>query len=142
MSAIAQIAATLMQHTESSHAHASRSPEPDAPTRKLQTASLASLSSLAPQPAQPAPAHRRAPHIKQKVREYIDDNFLMGSQARAYADDDSFLDRQLIDSTGYLELVSFLEGECGVRIDEDEMLPENLDSLDGIEAFMERKLAL
>jgi acyl carrier protein len=117
MSAFAQIAASLMN----------AQPAP---------------ATLAPQPAQPAPAHRRAPNIKQKVREYIDDNFLMGSQVRPFGDGDSFLDRQLIDSTGYLELVSFLEGECGVRIDEDEMLPENLDSLDGIEAFIERKLAL
>jgi acyl carrier protein len=106
----------------------------------VETSPRSSIHPSTPQAAGQAP--RRAPHIKRQVRQYIADNFLMGSQDRPFADGDSFLDRQLIDSTGFLELVSFLEGECGVRIDDEEMVPENLDSLDGIEAFIERKLSL
>lgn len=78
--------------------------------------------------------------IKSQVRSYITDNFVMGSNAAKFADGDSFLDRHVIDSTGFLELVTFLEEKFGIRIEDEEMVPENLDSLDAIGTYVSRKL--
>ena len=79
--------------------------------------------------------------IKAAVRSYIEDNFLMGAQSEPFKDSDSFMARHIVDSTGFLELVVFLEDTCGFEVLDAEMLPENLDSLDGIEAYVHRKLA-
>lgn len=78
--------------------------------------------------------------IKTSVRQYIQDNFLMGS-AETYADDASFMDAQLLDSTGFLELVHFLEDSYGIKVEDEEMMPENLDSLDAVARFVMRKRA-
>ncbi|KAF1722812.1 acyl carrier protein [Pseudoxanthomonas wuyuanensis] len=78
--------------------------------------------------------------IKTSVRQYIQDNFLMGS-AETYADDASFMDAQLLDSTGFLELVHFLEDSYGIKVEDEEMMPENLDSLDAVARFVMRKQA-
>jgi acyl carrier protein len=78
--------------------------------------------------------------VKSKVRQFIQDNFIMGSASAAFADSDSFLGRRIIDSTGFLELVSFLEETFAIRVADEEMMPENLDSLDNIDAYVQRKL--
>ncbi|WP_454830778.1 acyl carrier protein [Pseudoxanthomonas wuyuanensis] len=78
--------------------------------------------------------------IKTSVRQYIQDNFLMGS-AETYDDDASFMDAQLLDSTGFLELVHFLEDSYGIKVEDEEMMPENLDSLDAVARFVMRKRA-
>lgn len=78
--------------------------------------------------------------IKTTVRQYIQDNFLMGS-AETYADDASFMDAQLLDSTGFLELVHFLEDNYGIKVEDEEMMPDNLDSLDAVAQFVMRKRA-
>ncbi|AKJ31120.1 acyl carrier protein [Caldimonas brevitalea] len=80
--------------------------------------------------------------IKQQVRAYILDNFLMGTQGAEFADSDSFMEHHVIDSTGFLELVTYLEEAFGIRVEDEEMVPENLDSLDNIEAYVSRKLTL
>ena len=79
--------------------------------------------------------------IKGQVRNYISDNFVMGSNAAKFADGDSFLDLHIIDSTGFLELITFLEEKFGIQIEDDEMVPENLDSLNNIDAYVGKKLA-
>lgn len=71
------------------------------------------------------------------IRQFICDNFIV-SEAD-FTDDDSMLDKQIIDSTGVLELVAFLEERFGIRISDDEMVPENLDSVNRIGAFLSRK---
>ncbi len=76
--------------------------------------------------------------IKHTVRSYIQENFLMGA-AESYADGDSFMDAQLLDSTGFLELVQFLEETYGIKVKDEEMVPEHLDCLDAIDAFVSRK---
>lgn len=78
--------------------------------------------------------------VKTTVRQYIQDNFLMGT-AEAYADDASFMDAQLLDSTGFLELVQFLEETYGIKVEDEEMMPDNLDSLDAVARFVSRKQA-
>ena len=77
---------------------------------------------------------------KQRVRSYILENFLMGADRDTLRDEDSLIDRRVLDSTGFIELVTFIEQEFGVRVDDEEMTPENLDSLDNIAAYLQRKL--
>jgi len=77
--------------------------------------------------------------IKSSVRQYILDNFLMGDAGAQLQDDQSFLDHHIIDSTGFIELVSYLEESFKVKIQDEEMIPENLDSLNNIERFIRSK---
>ena len=77
--------------------------------------------------------------IKLKVRNFVGENFLFGN-ANGLADDTSFLEAGILDSTGVLEVVAFLEQQFGVRVDDDELTPENLDSIASIGAFVSRKL--
>jgi acyl carrier protein len=79
-------------------------------------------------------------NIKAKVRAYIVENFIMGGNADHLKDADSFMETHVIDSTGFLELVTFIEETYGFAVDDDEMVPENLDSLDNIDAYVRRKL--
>lgn len=77
--------------------------------------------------------------IKKTVRAYVLENFLMGDAGEQLTDDRSFLDHHIIDSTGFIELVTFLEVTYGIRIADDEMIPENLDSLGNIARFVAAK---
>ncbi|MEQ1686868.1 MAG: acyl carrier protein [Burkholderiaceae bacterium] len=77
---------------------------------------------------------------KTRVRAYIVDNFIMGGNADHLKDADSFMETHVVDSTGFLELVTFLEETYGFAVLDDEMVPENLDSLDNIDAYVQRKL--
>ena len=74
-----------------------------------------------------------------KVRAFIVDNFLFGDGS-SLKDDTSFLQERIVDSTGILEVITFLEDEFSIKIEDDELLPENLDSLKNIDAFLKRKL--
>jgi acyl carrier protein len=77
--------------------------------------------------------------LKSQVRQYVMDNFLMGAGAEL-GDDDSFMGSHVIDSVGVLELIAFLEQTFGIKVDDDEMLPDNLDSLNGVGRYLQRKL--
>ncbi len=76
--------------------------------------------------------------IKDKIREFIVENFLFGDDDGLH-DNSSFLDEGIIDSTGILELVTFLEETFSIRVEDEELVPENLDSLDNLGAYLERK---
>ncbi len=78
--------------------------------------------------------------IKQVLKQFVVSNFMMGMPAQSLGDDDSFLERSIIDSTGVLELVNFLEEEFSITVRDDELLPENLDTLNALEGFVARKL--
>ncbi len=75
----------------------------------------------------------------EQVRQYILENFLFTTDSSQLGLDESFLGRGLIDSTGMLEVILFLEESFGVKVADDEMIPENLDSVNRIAAFVERK---
>jgi acyl carrier protein len=75
-----------------------------------------------------------------KVRAFIEDNFLFRSDDAALAADASLLDAGLIDSTGILELVGFLEGTFGIVVADAEIVPANLDSIAAIAALVAGKL--
>ena len=78
--------------------------------------------------------------IRAKVRAYIVDNFIMGGNADHLKDADSFMETHVVDSTGFLELVTFIEETYKFAVSDEEMVPENLDSLDNIAAYVQRKL--
>jgi len=75
----------------------------------------------------------------EKVRLYIIENFLFGDDD-GLEDNTSFLDGGIIDSTGILELVEFLEEEFSITVEDEEMIPENLDSLNNVAAFLGKKM--
>jgi acyl carrier protein len=77
---------------------------------------------------------------KDAIRHFILKNFYVADPA-ALSDDGSLLDRGVIDSTGVLEVITFIENTFSVKVADEEMLPENLDSIDRIAAFVERKRA-
>jgi acyl carrier protein len=79
---------------------------------------------------------------ERKVRKFIEDNFLFREDRAAIDDGESLIDAGLIDSTGVLELVAFLEGELGLRMADAEIVPENLDSIRAIVRYVERKQAV
>ena len=78
--------------------------------------------------------------ISLAVRRFIGENFLFRDAGEAVTPDASLLDAGLIDSTGVHELVSFLETTFGIQVQDDEMLPENLDSIRAITRYVSRKL--
>ena len=74
-----------------------------------------------------------------KIRRFILENYLFTDDQSELNNDDSFLDQGILDSTGILEIIFFIEDEFGIKIKDDEMVPENLDSVNRIVAFIERK---
>lgn len=75
----------------------------------------------------------------EKIRDYIRSNFMFGGDLKI-GDSDSLLDAGIIDSTGAMELVSFLEDQFGLSVDDRDLVPENLDSIAALAAFVARKL--
>ena len=74
-----------------------------------------------------------------KIRTFIVENFLFGEDG-GLKNDSSFLDSGIIDSTGILELVDFLESEFSIDVEDEELIPENLDSLNNLDSYLSRKL--
>ena len=79
--------------------------------------------------------------VERAVTTFIVDNFLFGNAADAPARDASFMETGLIDSTGVLELVGFIESTYNIKVGDDELVPENLDSVANLAAFVVRKAA-
>ena len=75
----------------------------------------------------------------QEIRQFIIDNFLFGDSERDFSNDDSFLEQGLIDSTGVLELVMFVETTYDITIEDHELIPANLDSVNSLVQFIDRK---
>lgn len=75
--------------------------------------------------------------VKHLVRRFICENFIVREED--FTDNDSMLEKQIIDSTGVLELVAFLEEQFGIPIADEDITPDNLDSVERICAFVQRK---
>lgn len=73
--------------------------------------------------------------IRKKLRAFIKNNFLLGNDA-SLNDTDSFMEKGIVDSTGILEVVSFVEDNFGFKIADEELLPENLDSINNLVKFI------
>lgn len=78
--------------------------------------------------------------IRAEIRQFVVENFLMGDASAMPADDESFLENGTIDSTGVLEVVMFLETNFAFKVEDRELLPENIDSVDNQVKFVRRKL--
>lgn len=80
--------------------------------------------------------------LKSEIRQFIVDNFLYGRDDDTLGDEVSFLGKGIIDSTGILELVSFIEEKYIISIDDEELIPDNFDSLNKISTFVFKKTTL
>lgn len=79
--------------------------------------------------------------VLQSVREFIETNFLFREGRDSVGETESLLDAGLIDSTGVLELVTFLESQFSLTMADEDIVPENLDSVQQIAAYVQRQLA-
>ena len=77
--------------------------------------------------------------IKKRIREFVLSNYLFTDDPAALRDDESFMKRGIIDSTGILEVIQYLNDEFGVTVADEEMGPENLDSVVSLVAFIQSK---
>ena len=77
--------------------------------------------------------------VVKEIRSFIVENFLFGDTTVPLEEDDSLLQRGLIDSTGILEIVSFIEEKFGIVVDDDDVVPDNLDSIGAIAKYVMRK---
>ncbi len=77
--------------------------------------------------------------VHSQVRTFVIDNFLFGDHGTPLADDQSLIENDVIDSTGVLELVSFIEERFGIAMADADIVPANLDSVARIVSFIERK---
>jgi acyl carrier protein len=73
------------------------------------------------------------------LREFIVQNFLFGDRSAPLTLDDSFSERGIVDSTGILELVAFVEESFGISVGDEEIVPENFDSIARLSQFIDRK---
>jgi len=76
--------------------------------------------------------------FREFIRKFIHGNFIL-DEGDPLKDEDSLLERGVIDSTGVLELVAFIEQKYGITIEDEELIPENLDSIRNIDEFILRK---
>ncbi len=77
---------------------------------------------------------------KKQLRDYIVENFLFGDTETEFSDTDSFMEKGIIDSTGILEMITYIEENFDIKIEDDELIPENLDSISNIVNFIDHKV--
>lgn len=77
--------------------------------------------------------------IREQIKSFVIENFLFGSDDATIGDDDSFLESGIIDSTGVLEVVGFIEDEFDIEVLDEELVPDNFDSLNKLIAYVTKK---
>lgn len=77
--------------------------------------------------------------VRSELVDFIVTNYLFGDTSRAPQDDESLVEGGIIDSTGLMELIEFLEAEFGIQVDDDDTVPSNLDSVANLTRFVLRK---
>ncbi len=77
--------------------------------------------------------------IKERIIKFIRENFIAGRTDISLASDESLIEAGIMDSTGVLELVEFLESTFNIVIDDEELIPENLETIDNIVRFLKTK---
>lgn len=78
--------------------------------------------------------------VKRRLIHFIKDNFSLGSNVNTLMDHDSFFERGIIDSTGVLELVNYIEETFDITVKDEELIPDNLDSLDKLYNYITKKI--
>jgi acyl carrier protein len=81
-----------------------------------------------------------ATEITTSIRTFVVDRFLFGENNASLSNSDSLLDRGIVDSTGVLEMVAFLEERFGIQVSDDELIPDNLESIQKAADFVTRKM--
>ena len=79
-------------------------------------------------------------NLNQSINEFVNKNFLMNSGAVEFTNDDSLVEKGIIDSTGVLEMISFIQQQFGIKVKDEDLIPENLDSVNNIASFITRKI--
>lgn len=77
--------------------------------------------------------------IRQTVKYYILENVLYGAGENELNYDESFLEKGIIDSTGIMEIVSFIEDEYNISVYDEELIPENLDTINNLARYIKKK---
>jgi acyl carrier protein len=77
--------------------------------------------------------------VRQKLRHFILENYLFSDDQNALKDDDSFLDGGILDSMGILELIEYLDEGLGIKVEGDELVPDNLDSINSLIKYISAK---
>lgn len=77
--------------------------------------------------------------VRQQLRSFILENYLFTDDQSALADNSSFLDGGILDSMGILELIDYLDETFAIKVEGDELIPDNLDSIDSLIAFIGKK---
>lgn len=77
--------------------------------------------------------------MESEIRQYILENFMYSDDSTELTGDLSLIDSGIMDSTGVLELVGFIEENFEIQVDDTELVPENFDSVDSITAYIQRK---
>ncbi len=77
--------------------------------------------------------------IKRRLKVFIRDKFLLGESSKIPNEDDSFLEKGIIDSTGVLELVSFIEETFNITVEDEDLVPDNLDSINKLTSYIKKK---
>ncbi len=78
--------------------------------------------------------------LNDELRQFVIDNFLFGKPYKGFADDDSFIEHGIIDSTAVMELIAFLEERYRIKLQDQDLIPENLDSINGLARFVESRV--
>jgi len=78
--------------------------------------------------------------VEQKIKTYIASNILFSDNGYPYPDDASFLDKGVVDSMNVLELVSFVEKQFGIVVEDQDLVPDNFDSVGRLADYVRRKL--
>lgn len=77
--------------------------------------------------------------IEAQIKDYIAKNLLFSEDGYSYSDDTSFLQEGIVDSVGIMELVAFVEDQMGVQVEDQEIVPDNFDSVSRLAAYVRRK---
>jgi acyl carrier protein len=78
--------------------------------------------------------------LNEELRQFVIDNFMFGKPYKGFADDDSFIERGIIDSTAVMELVAFLEERYRIKLQDEDLIPDNLDSINSLTRFVASRL--
>jgi acyl carrier protein len=78
--------------------------------------------------------------VKAELRKFVVENFMFGQENQDFSDEASMLENGLIDSTGVLELVAFVEEKYGISVADEELVPANFDSVDNLAAYVRNKM--
>ncbi len=78
--------------------------------------------------------------ISNIIRDFLFENYLFGYDENEFSNDSSFLDFGVLDSTGIVELIAFIEGEFGIEISDNEIIPENMDSVNCVSRLIFTKI--